>query len=178
MSLCIHEPSSLTERAAAALTRIHADIARVSKHLHVIHARRLHCEKGCHACCVDDLTVFSIEADLIVAQHAALLQTGVPHAPGHCAFLDEAGACRVYEERPYVCRTQGLPLRWVEDDVEYRDICPLNDVDPMEESIELIPSAACFALGPTEERLARLELESSEPRARMHLRDLFRRKPV
>ena len=37
-----------------------------------------------------------------------------PHPPGACAMLDADGACRVYAARPYVCRTQGLPLRWAE----------------------------------------------------------------
>ena len=32
---------------------------------------------------------------------------------GACAFLDGEGGCRVYPDRPYVCRTQGLPLRWI-----------------------------------------------------------------
>ncbi|MBK7707050.1 MAG: hypothetical protein IPJ30_15135 [Acidobacteria bacterium] len=54
----------------------------------------------------------------------------MPHTRGACAFLDQ-DACRIYPDRPYVHRTQGLPLRWIEDDLEeafkYRDICPLNE---------------------------------------------------
>ena len=62
----------------------------------------------------------------IRAEQAELLGKGRPHPPGACAFLDGEGACRVYDSRPYRCRTQGLPLRWfdegpfgepVEDDV-------------------------------------------------------------
>ncbi len=96
-------------------------------------------------------------------------------------MLDADGACRIYEVRPYVCRTQGLPLRWVEAAVERRDICPLNEPG---EPIEELPEDACWELGPIEERLAATELEegraagdSGAPEAtrpRVRLRDLFR----
>ena len=81
----------------------------------------------------DQITVFEVEAEVIRRHHADLLAEGEPHAEGACAFLDGEGACRIYEHRPYVCRTQGLPLRWLEEldgeTVELRDICPLNDED-------------------------------------------------
>ena len=90
-----------------------------------------------------------------------MLATGAPHAEGACAFLDVDGGCRIYADRPYVCRTQGLPLRWLEDQeehaVELRDICPLNEVG---EPIERLPAQDCWTLGLFEERLARLELAS------------------
>jgi Fe-S-cluster containining protein len=41
-----------------------------------------------------------------------------------CPSLNERGECLIYEDRPLVCRTFGLPLR---DDEEYiGDICELN----------------------------------------------------
>ena len=41
-----------------------------------------------------------------------------------CPNLDDEGACMMYENRPLVCRTFGLPLR---DGAEYiGDICELN----------------------------------------------------
>ncbi len=41
-----------------------------------------------------------------------------------CPNLDESGACMIYESRPIVCRTFGLPLR---DGKKYiGDICELN----------------------------------------------------
>jgi len=153
--------------------------------LTVLHAERLRCARGCHGCCVDDLTVFQIEADRIRAHHAELLATGAPHPEGACAFLDAEGACRIYAHRPYVCRTQGLPLRWIDEVegelAELRDICPLNEPG---EPIEELPEDACWELGPIEERLAATELEegraagdSGAPEAtrpRVRLRDLFR----
>lgn len=144
--------------------------------MHVLHGARLACRRGCSACCVDGLTVFEVEAEPIRRHHAALLATGLPHAEGACAFLDPEGGCRIYAQRPYVCRTQGLPLRWIEEQdgqpVELRDVCPLNEAGP---PIELLPADDCWTLGPVEERLARLQLAataSAAPR-RTSLRALF-----
>ena len=41
-----------------------------------------------------------------------------------CPNLDETGACMMYEQRPLVCRTFGLPLR--EGRKYIGDICELN----------------------------------------------------
>ncbi len=41
-----------------------------------------------------------------------------------CPLLDENGACQMYEHRPLVCRTFGLPLR--EGRKYIGDICELN----------------------------------------------------
>jgi hypothetical protein len=152
------------DRDAAALARRHAD--------------RLQCRIGCSGCCVDGLTVFEIETERIRREHGELLRDGLPHPAGACAFLNDQGACRIYDDRPYVCRTQGLPLRWIEDGsdgepVEYRDICPLNESD---EPLESIDADDCWTLGPVEGRLAELQRASAggEPR-RVALRDLFER---
>jgi hypothetical protein len=157
--------------------RLHDDVDRETRRLHVLHAPRLHCRRGCSACCVDDLSVFEVEAQRIRVHHAELLAGGAPSPIGACAFLDSDGACRIYAERPYVCRTQGLPLRWLDDDepgrgerVEMRDICPLNEQG---EPIEALPVEACWTLGPMEERLARLQMAAETNTPRVRLRDLF-----
>jgi uncharacterized protein len=144
---------------------------------------RLRCGRGCTSCCVDKLTVFQIEADLIRHHFSELLKTSEPHLEGACAFLSAEGDCRIYPHRPYVCRTQGLPLRWVAEAdentgadegckfVEYRDICPLN-----EESADVteLPAEECWLIGPTEAELQELQAEDTEqPIARIALRDLF-----
>lgn len=150
---------------------LHGEIDRATEPLVARHAARLQCRRGCADCCVDGLTVFEVEAARIRRAFGELLADGEPHAPGACAFLDANGACRIYEARPYVCRTQGLPLRWIEFDppVEYRDICPLNE--SAEEPIEALPAADCWELGPYEGRLAALQPDG----ARVALRELFGR---
>jgi hypothetical protein len=121
--------------------------------------------------------VLEVEAERIVREHAELVEHGAPHAPGACAFLDSDGACRIYASRPYVCRTQGLPLRWLEEDedgeiVEQRDICPLNAEGP---ALETLADDACWTLGPHEEQLILLQERSGRRLVRIALRDLFSR---
>ena len=146
------------------------DADRLARH----HAQRLHCRKGCSGCCVDGITVFEVEADRIRRNHADLLAAGEPHRAGACAFLDDESACRIYEDRPYVCRTQGLPLRWFDEvdgeRVEYRDICPLNEEGP---PLEELPAAECWTIGPAESRLAELQSRADRTGSRVELRDLF-----
>jgi hypothetical protein len=156
------------------IVALHADVTDETRRLHVLHAARLQCRKGCSSCCTDGLTVFEVEAEHIRGKHAELLATSAPHAEGACAFLDDHGACRIYAERPYVCRTQGLPLRWIEEReggaVELRDICPLNDLG---EHIEEMRADACWSIGPAEQRLGLLQLGAGAGSRRTRLRDLF-----
>ena len=139
------------------------------------------CRRGCSSCCVDDLTVFEVEADRIRDTFPELLEAGQPGPAGACAFLDIDGACRIYEARPYVCRTQGLPLRWFEEDdedevVEFRDICPLNAEEVAPETLD---DEACWTIGPFEERLAALQEEADGgAMLRTPLRALFRATPT
>ncbi len=138
----------------------------------------LRCGTGCTDCCQDDLSVFSVEADLIRRHHAALLEGGAPGPERRCAFLDPAGACRIYPQRPYVCRTQGLPLRWLEPDgegggLEYRDICPRNESEQGLPLVELEPELF-WTIGPWEAKLRLLqELTDGGEGRRLPLRSLF-----
>lgn len=167
-----------TREALERLVGLHDEVDRDAGALVARHEDRLHCERGCHSCCVDEITVFEIEAERIRRAHPDLLAKGAPHPPGACAFLDAEGACRIYADRPYVCRTQGLPLRWIAEDasgelVEARDICPLNlEGVPLEE----LPEEACWTLGPVELRLGQLQEEADGgERTRIPLRSLFER---
>jgi len=142
------------------IVALHAEVDAASSTLAVRLGPRLRCGRGCAPCCVDGLTVFEVEAERIRSAHADLLGGGSPHEPGACAFLDELGACRIYASRPYVCRTQGLPLRWIDEaedgtPCELRDICPLNE--PGEPPIVALAQADCWTLGPFESRLAALQ---------------------
>lgn len=158
--------------------RLHALVDEAAAPVEGANAERLSCRAGCSDCCVDSLTVFEIEAAVIRRHHATLLETGEPHPEGGCAFLDGEGRCRIYEHRPYVCRTQGLPLRWLEEDevdeaiIESRDICPKNVAGgpPIEE----LEADACWTLGPFEQRLADRQYETDGGCGeRVALRSLF-----
>jgi len=174
------KPSSRDPRATAlrALEAFHSSIDARADQLASRHRDRLQCRRGCSACCVDDLTVFQVEAARIRAQHTELLRTADPHDRGACAFLDAEGACRVYGSRPYVCRTQGLPLRWFEDTeggetLERRDICPLNEAGT---PVERLEDADCWLIGPAEGELFDIARRyEGEAPSRIALRSLFER---
>lgn len=163
--------------ADAALLKLHTE---VDAQVHELEARQsppLNCRRGCADCCVDDLTVFAVEADRIRRESPHLLAEGRPHPPGACAFLDTDGACRIYHSRPYVCRTQGLPLRWVEDDGESRDICPLNAGEGRPDPDDLAVDQ-CWTIGPWEGRLAMIQVHAlggafRDDLPRVALRSLF-----
>lgn len=166
------------------LEAFYARVEARAKALSARHAERLQCRKGCSACCLDDITVFTLEAEHIRARHPELLAKGAPHPRGACAFLDESGACRIYAERPYVCRTHGLPLAWVEERelpdgesefVELRDICHLNEAgEPLE---ELAPED-CWRIGSHEGELRALQQAHAGNLQRVSLRSLFARVEV
>jgi Fe-S-cluster containining protein len=164
------------DAALIALASLHRSIDERVAELASLHGDRLHCGLGCASCCIDDLTVYGIEAERISRAHPTLLREGTPHAKGACALLDVDGSCRVYGERPYVCRTQGLPLRWQAERapgevVEYRDICRLNDEGP---PLEELPQEACWLIGPDEQALSMLAKRFSRTTPqRLPLRSLF-----
>lgn len=173
----MHDADEADEKGDSRVALLQREVTRAARRLELLHEDRLHCRQGCSSCCVDDLTVFDVEADRIRLHHELLLATGIPHVRGMCAFLDAEGGCRIYEERPYVCRTQGLPLRWLEAradlTVELRDICPLNDANPTLQSLEALGADACWTIGPFEDRLAALQFSETGSSHRTPLRDLF-----
>jgi len=167
------------EEALAELALFRAEVDARTARLAAQHAQRLSCKRGCSGCCIDDISVFEVEAEAIRRAHGELLKRGAPHPAGACAFLDAEGACRIYEERPYVCRTHGLPLSWIEEraapaePVELRDVCPLNERGaPLG---ELAPDEL-WRIGPFEERLGAIQEQfSGGTRTRVRLRALFPR---
>ncbi len=165
----------MTAKARTIVEAIHTAVSTSARRLEVLHGDALQCRRGCHDCCVDDIRVFEVEAARITSRYAELLARGTPHPAGGCAFLDEDGGCRIYEARPYVCRTQGLPLRWIDsgpdgEPVEYRDVCPLNE-DRLALT-ELDPSA-CWTLGRTEGLLQQAQEQATGDLRRVSLRSLF-----
>lgn len=171
----------MTNTLLPIIEKYHRDVDSALRPLNWEHEKQLECKQGCSDCCQDELTIFEVEATVIKAHYPELLAQGTPHAPGMCAFLDDSGGCRIYEHRPYVCRSQGLPLRWIDEDEagelgEYRDICPKNDAPNF---LESLPVESCWTLGPAEEALQQVQVENQEPGTepkRLMLRDLFEQK--
>lgn len=159
-----------------ALDYLYAQIDRHVETLSRFHAERLVCAQGCCDCCIDGVTVFEVEARNIQRHYGQLLYNEQAHPEPGCAFLDGRDACCIYAQRPYVCRTQGLPLRWLEEDpqgtvVEMRDICTRNDRG---KPIEELSADQCWTIGPAEQVLAELQERLSPGEGkRIALRSLF-----
>lgn len=176
-------PADVPPEVIVQVRRLHASIDGSARRLEVLHEPRLQCRRGCNDCCVDDLAVSIAEAARIVHENGELLATAAPGPAGGCAMLDRDGACRIYASRPYVCRTQGLPLRWIETDggpmdampVEHRDICPRNEAAPGTgiPALESLPADACWTLGAAERVLSAIDQLAGGTGGRVALRDLF-----
>ncbi len=184
------------QEAFEALLELHRRIDEAVVDLAARQAGRLRCARGCSSCCLDELSVRPVEAARIRRRQATLLRDARPHPLGACAFLDGSGACRIYQDRPAVCRSQGLPLRLLFEDergeiVEHRDICPLNlEGGP---PLAQLDEQDCWLIGPHELQLAEIDarfLAGATPAAdvdedgpdddeevRVPLRSLFRRAP-
>ncbi|MGH9752539.1 MAG: YkgJ family cysteine cluster protein, partial [Blastocatellia bacterium] len=107
--------------------------ARYSKHLV--------CRAGCSGCCHHHLSVFAVEAEEARAAIDALpapIRARVEEQAGKVIKCEDRGEpvacpllvddrCSIYESRPLICRTQGLPLLMEAEDGEQEvDFCPLN----------------------------------------------------
>lgn len=106
------------ETAEALLAEYQAVLDKVDTKAEEIFARRegdVACRKGCADCCAPGLSVLPVEAFAIEAALEARMGAGDSGLPQgneqRCAFLDPDGACSIYEVRPLLCRTHGLPIR-------------------------------------------------------------------
>ncbi len=98
--------------------------------------KQITCSAGCSSCCTS-ITVFPVEA---AAMREALEKLPGPQADeirryvsGHagderCPLLLHHH-CLLYEARPIICRTHGLPIIYTEDGQRTSDCCPLNLTD-------------------------------------------------
>lgn len=91
------------------------------------------CRKGCDGCC-RQFSVFPVEA-YSIARAVSLLD---PNCGGaireramgrrdgdECPLLD-GGCCLLYEHRPIICRTHGLPILMRSGEAATVDFCPRN----------------------------------------------------
>lgn len=113
------------------LDDLDAEIDRVAQ----MHAGLLSCGPGCASCCLP-FSVLPIEAAIV---HEAI--DALPSADHNqlrrnledtdrCPLLND-DLCSIYAARPVICRTQGLPLAYVDEERETIEVsaCPLNFPD-------------------------------------------------
>lgn len=136
-------PNAAERKTADALGSYAQFVARIDAHAARVEAawgEQLACARGCSGCCHRTLTVFPIEAARIRAHLGGQTLPAAPPPPltprslavldldgaVPCAMLDAQGDCRIYEVRPLICRSHGLPLAIEDDDGVYGDVCPLS----------------------------------------------------
>ncbi len=111
------------------LRNLEALTARVEAHarrVELSHAEHFACRRGCSNCCQTERTVTDVEFAALVAaferqsqatRSALAERTSTTPCP---LLLDDA--CALYDSRPLICRTHGLPLVMEGQP----DVCPLN----------------------------------------------------
>ena len=99
------------------------------------HGAEMRCEVGCDSCCRTRLSVTRVEAEAVAEIVRAMadvsrLEASVARAAeDRCAALDEDGRCLVYEGRPLVCRSHGVPVRMERRGLKVIQACELNFVE-------------------------------------------------
>jgi Fe-S-cluster containining protein len=91
------------------------------------HRDEMECRAGCSDCC-KRFSVTGVEAERI-EEVARALEPSLRTTIAERAQVDEQacpalvdGLCAIYEARPAICRTHGLPIRFVDPDPERRSL--------------------------------------------------------
>ena len=122
---CIHDYHQL-------IAALDTEIGRIGE----MHGATLSCGPGCASCCLA-FSVLPIEAACLREAIGALplasqeqLDRNLAEGDERCPLLID-DLCSVYAARPVICRTQGLPLAYVDAEREAIEVsaCPLNFPD-------------------------------------------------
>lgn len=121
------------------------DVDSLAEQLTKRYRSQLACRAGCSSCCGHDLSIFEAEAAAVrsalpalpihvrerVIHQARLVQARkVREEYVACPLLVD-DLCAIYDARPIICRTQGLPLLYTaEDGRQEVDYCRLNFTRP------------------------------------------------
>lgn len=138
-------PSACYNRAVTPYEQLVQQVNTLTTRLTARYAKHLVCRAGCSGCCQHHLSVFPVEAARVKAAITALPDELCVRIEQQARTVDEREAqgqpvacpllvderCAIYEARPLICRTQGLPLLLeAEDGAQEVDFCPLNFTAP------------------------------------------------
>ncbi len=141
------------------------------------HPRALKCGAGCSSCCHQHLSVVPLEWSRIRGAVEALprerredlherVKTG--RSDLRCPLLGDDERCLVYEARPMICRSHGLPIQIGSPPV--RDVCPLNFTEGPD--LETLDSDLILDVERINQMLGLMcTLEGGDPTARVDLFD-------
>lgn len=94
------------------------------------HKKHMKCKSGCDLCCMDynifPIEYYSILNDLKKRNFKPKENQNPPLSDESCVFLNDH-KCTIYNSRPIICRTHGLPLLFTNDEGEWElSACELN----------------------------------------------------
>jgi uncharacterized protein len=105
--------------------RLRDELDTEIKRLESVHSSNMLCKKGCDLCCVS-FKVFPLEFDVIASE---ISETPISHKlddqDDKCSLLVDKN-CIIYASRPFICRTHGLPLVYMNDEEWVLSHCELN----------------------------------------------------
>ena len=110
-----------------------ARVDHICREIEVEFASSVACHAGCDGCC-RHISLFPVEAaalgaaldDIPPEKAVAIRARAFGASPdGPCPLL-ENGLCLLYDARPIICRTHGLPLLTLQGGKRTVDFCPLN----------------------------------------------------
>ena len=141
------------------------------------HASQFACRRGCDGCCQTERSVSAVER-AGVAEGLAALEPSVrerlePDAERCSMLLD--GACAIYQHRPLICRSHGLPLV-MEGQL---DVCPLNfeALDIAELPLDQVLNVGSVTAVLVAVNALYCQEEGADPRDRTELRELLAQRP-
>jgi hypothetical protein len=113
-------PKTISEDYCTLVADLDSTIDALSQRL----SQFIGCAPGCSSCC----RIFSVLP--LEAAHIADSARLLPRPPGrgeHCPQLNDH-RCSIYPQRPLICRTQGLPVGYIDEDREQIEVsaCVLN----------------------------------------------------
>jgi len=108
---------------------LRTEITELSDKLSVLHKSEMACKKGCSSCCMN-FQVLPVEYFSMLEQlraNSPKQTKELDTEDENCNFLLD-DICQMYEARPIICRTHGLPLLFMnqEGDAWELSACPLN----------------------------------------------------
>jgi Fe-S-cluster containining protein len=107
---------------------LRSEIDALSNKLAERHKEHMKCKKGCDMCCMD-YSIFPIEFYFILNDlkgNKIEFSVGEKSKESVCVFLENQ-VCSVYDQRPIICRTHGLPLLYMSEDNQWElSACELN----------------------------------------------------
>lgn len=98
---------------------------RISE-LYATHSDYVQCKHKCSSCCIN-FGILAVEKYYILHAIENSSKYTTQHEDETCAFLWN-NSCSIYAHRPFICRTQGLPIVYLQEDtgVYELSVCELN----------------------------------------------------